>query len=102
MSKKNPPLTVDSVVDKYAALVDKYDALTDKYLALKGDNERAKPKKELIVPWEWIADDCVSLCVNEAKVVFSVDCNGHLIYMTGFKLDLDGIDLPVTVERPKC
>ena len=72
----------------------------DKELCIE-TSYRAKPKKELVVPWEWFNDECVSLCVNEAKVISLTDCNGNLIYMTGFKLDLEGIELPVTVHRPQ-
>lgn len=56
---------------------------------------RAKPKKELVVPWNILSD--------EVKVI-RVDSNG-CIYdgntPVRIKLDLDDIDLPVIVKRPK-
>lgn len=54
-----------------------------------------EPKKELVVPWEFIPD-----VINE----ITVSATGNITYSVGYslmlKLDLDEIDLPVTVTRP--
>lgn len=56
---------------------------------------RAKPKKELVVPWDILADEVIEV---------RVDKNG-CIYDGGtplrIKLDLTDIELPVTVKRPE-
>lgn len=65
---------------------------------------RAKPKKELIVPWELIDESISEIEVLKDKRAFFIkdDCEiriRHLAYY--LKLDLEGIDLPVTVKRPE-
>ncbi|MGB0942968.1 MAG: hypothetical protein ACPGUE_11225 [Marinomonas sp.] len=56
---------------------------------------RAKPKKELVVPWDILSDE-----VTEIKI----DKHGN-IYDGGtplrIKLDLTDIELPITVKRPE-
>lgn len=63
---------------------------------------RAKPKKELVVPWEWI-DEKYNVCVVDLNMQIgfkvSEDSNSTNIGQA-IKLDLEGIDLPVTVKRP--
>ena len=56
---------------------------------------RAKPKKELIVPWEWIPDNVFEITVPESGVIYN-----NFGYTMHIKLDLEGIELPVTVNRP--
>lgn len=62
---------------------------------------RAKPKKELVVPWEFIADDIIEITVSEDNSPYCKTATNHWGHvLRGLKLDLDGIDLPVTVTRP--
>lgn len=67
-----------------------------------GNKYRAKPKKELFVPWEWI-DEKYNVCVVDLNMQvgfkISEDSNSTNIGQA-IKLDLEGIDLPVTVKRP--
>lgn len=60
---------------------------------------RATPKKELVVPWEWLDLDVKAITVNDRGVVLAIDGSNQ-----GFEiklaLDIEGINLPVTVHRP--
>ena len=69
---------------------------------------RAKPKKELVVPWEWLAADVFAVEVMSDKQVFLLS-KKESDFMDEYtlqspvdflNLDLEGIDLPVTVKRP--
>lgn len=65
---------------------------------------RAKPKKELIIPWEWLPDDVFAIEVSADKQITLVrDGRGTIAHraFTNFKPNLEGIDLPVTVKRPE-
>ncbi len=57
---------------------------------------RAKPKKELFVPWDWVDDRIDEIHVNEYGRILDKHCNP-----LPFKLDLSGIEVPVTVKRPE-
>lgn len=57
---------------------------------------RAKPKKELVVPWKWLPDEVTDITVCENLHIYNNLGNTVLL-----KLDLEDIDLPVTVIRPK-
>ncbi len=62
---------------------------------------RAKPKKELIVPWEFINDEIIEITFTKDNSPYcktATHHHGHVLQ--GLKLDLEGIDLPVTVKRP--
>ena len=60
---------------------------------------RAKPKKELVVPWEFIAEWVCSVEVRGNGTVIAVDDYDNAMRLP-LKLDLEGIDLPVAVKRP--
>ena len=73
-----------------------------------GNKYRAKPKKELVVPWEWLAADVFAVEVMSDKQVFLLS-KKESDFMDEYtlqspvdflNLDLEGIDLPVTVKRP--
>lgn len=84
----------------------------DEWITLDGDSKnplavcvdyeyRAKPKKELAVPWEWLASDINKIMVNKNGDICHVHNDGYFSgYITTLKLDLTDIDLPVTVKRP--
>lgn len=57
-------------------------------------NEYIKPKKELVIPWEWLPEDVKIVEVDESGIH---DQNSNQLRI---KLDLTDIDLPVTVKRP--
>ena len=57
---------------------------------------RAKPKKELVVPWEWLPDDVTELTITVNKVIYN-----NRGYTVALKLALTDIELPVTVHRPQ-
>ena len=60
---------------------------------------RAKPKKELVVPWEWLDSDVAAITVNSRGVVLAID-GSNQGFEIKLKLDLTDIELPVTVRRP--
>lgn len=61
---------------------------------------RAKPKKQLVVPWELIPDEYICVTVNKnSKVFISKHTDGVYLFFP-LKLDLEGVELPVTVHRP--
>ena len=63
---------------------------------------RAKPKKELVVPWEFINDEIIEITFTKDNSPYcktATHHHGHVLQ--GLKLDLEGIDLPVTVKRPE-
>lgn len=65
-----------------------------------GDEYRATPKKELVVPWEWLDLDVTAITVNDRGVVLAID-GSNQGFEIKLKLDLTDIDLPITVTRPK-
>ena len=77
------------LVEKKWVVVNDLDALYPSH------EYRAKPKKELIVPWEWIPDNVFEITVPESGVIYN-----NFGYTMHIKLDLEGIELPVTVNRP--
>ena len=78
---------------------DWYDFDKESYEFYINEQYRAKPKKELIVPWEWIADDVYRVEVSEDGKVMTISTkyNNESIPL---KLDLDGVDLPAIIDRP--
>ena len=60
---------------------------------------RLKPKKELVVPWGWLAPDVTAITVNERGVVLAID-GSNQGWEIKLNLDLTDIELPITVTRP--
>ena len=70
--------------------------LTHKFTYMLIDGEyRAKHKKELVIPWEWLPDDVTIVEVDESGVH---DQGSNPLRI---KLDLTEIELPVIVTRPE-
>jgi len=65
---------------------------------------RAKPKKELIVPWEFISDEINYLLIESNEIIIGLKSTSQIIkdglHISGLKLDLEGIDLPTAIKRP--
>lgn len=62
---------------------------------------RAKPEKELIVPWDLINEHIKTITVTEKGITgYQENCLAKNYDLTMIlALDLEGIDLPVTVKR---
>ena len=78
---------------------DWYDFDSDSYEFYINEQYREKLKKELVIPWEWIADDVYRVEVGEGGKVTTISTkyNNESIPL---KLDLDGVDLPTIIDRP--
>ena len=61
---------------------------------------RAKPKKELIVPWEFLSSEIAEIVVTEAGYIKGYVNESEYHQLNGLSLDLEGIELPVAVKRP--
>ena len=61
---------------------------------------RAKPKKELVVPWEWLDDDVCAIDISPTGKCFAI-IEDEECYPLPIKLDLEGVKIPVIVKRPK-
>ena len=69
------------------------------YLFIDGEY-RAKPKKELIVPWEFLSSEIAEIVVTEAGYIKGYVNESEYHQLNGLSLDLESIELPVTVKRP--
>ena len=61
---------------------------------------RAKPKKELAVPWEWLREEIDEVVVTKEGFIKGYANGSEYYQLFGLSLDLEGVDLPVTVKRP--
>lgn len=70
------------------------------YLFIFGEY-RAKPKKELVIPWDFLREDIINVVVTSNGEIKGYSDSVTYYNLFGLLLDLDGIDLPVTVKRPE-
>lgn len=70
-----------------------------------GNKYRAKPKKELVAPWEFIGDEINYLLIESNEIIIGLKSTSQIIkdglHISGLKLDLEGIDLPTAIKRPE-
>jgi hypothetical protein len=62
---------------------------------------RSKPKKELVVPWEFLRKEIGEVVVTKEGYIRGYANGSGYHHLYGLSLDLEGIDLPVIVKRPE-
>lgn len=89
--------------DSVRLVGDRWEDASKEFLSIhESTSYRAKSKKELVVPWEYICDNFDICTVTIYNEIFLKESDGDGVYsISHLKLDLAGIDLPVTVKRPE-